>query len=205
MKSEESIFVNDPGARNVLPLKEGVFDIAKYIARQANLIALIDVSLVENFSRIIDGASSSGGTIFFAGNGGSFAIAEHMVCDYTKGMQRLRRDGCRTVCLGSNSPLASALVNDFGQDFALAAELELYGKKGDALVAISSSGNSSNILNLVEKAKAMSIPVLGLDGFSGGSLSNVSDVSYTSEAQTYPEVEACHQIFLDSVAFTLWR
>lgn len=205
MERDGSIFESDPGARNSLPQKDGVFDVVEYIRRQASLISLIDSSLVEKFSRVMDQAATSGGTIFFAGNGGSFAIAEHMVCDYTKGMKRLRKEGCRTSCLGSNGALSSALVNDFGHESALAAELELYGKKGDVLVAISSSGNSPNILKVVEKAKLMSISVLGLDGFSGGRLSDCCELSYTSEAQTYPEVEACHQVFLDSVAFTLWR
>jgi len=200
----DSIFTNDPGAVNDLPLFNGVFSPQAYLKRQATLIMDIDPLLVKEVSTVLDQVVSAGGRVFFCGNGGSFGIAEHMVCDYAKGMRRTRVNGFDAVCLGSNGCLSSALTNDFGHDFALAAELEMYGKVGDALVAISSSGNSENILNAVKYANRSNMITFGLDGFGGGKLSSVSHHSYTSKAKTYPEVEACHQVFLDAVAFCLW-
>ena len=200
-----SIFSTDPGANNDLPMRAGVFSPEVYLSRQANHIAQIDCSLVEAFSSTLESVTNSGGQVFFTGNGGSFGIAEHMVCDYAKGMKRVRKNGFRAVCIGSNGCLHSALVNDFGRDNALAAELEMYATSKDAVVAISSSGNSQNILNAVEYANSNKMVTLGLDGFGGGRLTEITHMSFTTSAATYPEVEACHQVFLDAVAFSLWK
>lgn len=204
MTTSTNLFSNDPGVRNDLPLSGDRFDSRSYLARQAGYISEMDVSQIHNFAEIMATVSDSGGTVFFSGNGGSFAIAEHMVCDYAKGMRRIRTKGFNAVCIGSNGPLHSALVNDFGREFALEAELEMYGKQGDVIVAISSSGNSQNIVNVVKKARSIGMTALGLDGFGGGELSQIADHCFTTGANTYPEVEACHQIFLDAVAFTIW-
>ena len=202
--AKNSIFNLDPGSRNDIPISNGYFSAESYLIRQAEHIKEISSDLVLQFSERLNSVITSGGRVFFCGNGGSFGIAEHMVCDYAKGMRRLREGGFDAVCLGSNGSLHSALTNDFGHDNALSAELEMYAKAGDAIVAISSSGNSKNILNAVEYAKNNNIETLGLDGFGGGKLSKDVLLPFTSDAMTYPEVEACHQIFLDAVAFSLW-
>ena len=200
----KSIFSSDPGAMNELPTSGGEFSPQAYLSRQAQLISDIDPDLVKESATILESVVSSGGRVYFCGNAGSFGIAEHMVCDYAKGLRRTRSTGFDALCLGANGCLSSALTNDFGHEFALAAELEMYSKPGDAVVAISSSGNSKNILNAVNYANRSQITTIGLDGFGGGKLTSITHHSYTSRAKTYPEVEACHQIFLDAVAFCLW-
>lgn len=201
-----SIFYKDPGANNEFPKDNmGRFDSVSYLKNLSDELLSIDESLIIEASKILSDAILNKNQIFFCGNGGSFAIAEHMVCDYAKGMQRFYKERIFAFNLGSNKPLNSALTNDFGHDLAYQAELEMYAKKNDVLIAISSSGNSKNVLNCVNFSNNNNITSIGLSGFGGGELSNISNLSFVSNQKNYPAVEASHQIFLDCVAFMLWK
>src|SRR5690606_334314 len=103
-------------------------------------------------------AASQGGKVMLVGNGGSASIASHMAVDLSKnaGIPALAfNDGVTLTCLG----------NDLGYDQVFARQIEMYGKPEDVLVAISSSGNSPNILNAVAAARRLRLPVLTLSGF----------------------------------------
>lgn len=201
-----SLFEKDPGVNNQFPVKDnGKFDPARYLSELSLEIEELPIQLIDQVSSVLEGSINKNQQIFFCGNGGSFAIAEHMVCDYAKGMKRFYSEGVKAINIGSNHPLNSALINDFGHENAYMAELEMYGNNGDILIAISSSGNSKNILNCVEYAKSKNIKTIGLSGFGGGHLSKVAEISYVSKQNNYPAIEASHQIFLDCVAFSLWK
>ncbi|MDB4125228.1 SIS domain-containing protein [Amylibacter sp.] len=201
-----SLFEKDPGVNNSFPTNEsGAFDSAKYLTDLATEIVGLPQPLIDQVSSVLAGAINNGKQVFFCGNGGSFAIAEHMVCDYAKGMKRFYSNGVLAINIGSNHPLNSALTNDFGHENAFMAELQMYSHEGDVLVAISSSGNSQNILNCIHYAKKHNIFSVGLSGFGGGLLANLADIAFVSNQNNYPAVEASHQIFLDCVAFKLWK
>ena len=201
-----SLFDTDPGVNNSFPIDgKGCFDSSKYLKDLAAEILALPTPLIDQVSNALADAISDRKQIFFCGNGGSFAIAEHMVCDYAKGMKRFYSNGVLAINLGSNHPLNSALTNDFGHENAFMAELQMYSREGDVLVAISSSGNSQNILNCVHYAKQNNIKSIGLSGFGGGKLADLTDLGFVSKQDSYPAVEASHQIFLDCVAFKLWK
>lgn len=116
-----------------------------------------------------------GGTIFFAGNGGSFADAQHMAAELTGKMGRMRKS-LSGVALGANSSSMSAIGNDFGFEFAFSREFEGLHRPNSVVIAFSTSGESKNLLRLAESAAQLKTPMYGLTGLNGGSLATVCDV-----------------------------
>ena len=123
---------------------------------------------MEKAYQIMVSVAKNGGTFFVAGNGGSSAIADHLCCDWTKGTYGEGLLPLRTVSMGSNSSLMTAIANDFGYDEVFSRHLKMSAKPSDGLFVISSSGNSPNIVNALKIAQEMKIPSIALTGFSGG-------------------------------------
>ena len=123
-----------------------------------------------------------------------------MCCDWTKGTHHEHHPTIPTQSLNANVPLYSAIANDFGFDRVFAAQVEMLGRPGDVLVAISSSGNSLNILAGVQAAKAMRMPIIGLSGFSGGELRDAADVALHVAENNYGIVEDAHQALVHILA-----
>ncbi|MEI9991467.1 MAG: SIS domain-containing protein [Rhizomicrobium sp.] len=138
-------------------------------------------------------ATAAGGTIFFIGNGGSAGIASHMAIDFTKngGMRALAfNDGAYLTCLG----------NDLGFDKVFAKPLEMHARKGDLLLAISSSGRSANILNGVEAARAHGCGVLTFSGFDPANpLRRRGDINFYIESGEYGFVEIGHLALIHTI------
>jgi len=128
----------------------------------------------------------SGNRILFVGNGGSAGIASHLAIDYSKngGFPALAfNDGAALTCLG----------NDFGYEFVFSKQVEQHGRPGDLLVAISSSGNSQNILNAVVAARDVGMHVVTLSGFSpDNKLRKMGDVNFYVPNGLYGFVEISH-------------
>ena len=116
-----------------------------------------------------------GGMIFFAGNGGSFADAQHLAAELTGKMGRLR-PSLAGIALGVNSSSMSAIGNDFGYEFTFSRELEGLGRPDSFVIGLSTSGNSTNVLQLIEQAKSMDIPIVVLTGANGGVAAERCDV-----------------------------
>ena len=110
--------------------------------------------LIDLFTEI----KREGKQVFFIGNGGSAGIAGHMTADFMK------NGGMKTYSLYDN-PLTTCMGNDYGYEYIFSRPLEFLGNEGDLLVAISSSGNSMNIVNAIEVAKEKNMKVLTLSGF----------------------------------------
>jgi D-sedoheptulose 7-phosphate isomerase len=157
-------------------------------------------SLLEAASEVITTAVREGRRVFVAGNGGSAAIAEHLCCDWTKGTHSPGLPPLRTQSLASNVALLTAIGNDFGYDAVFSRQLEMLGSAGDVLLVISSSGNSPNILAVVDTAKAMGITTVALTGFTGGALAARADVCLHIPYSNYGLVEDCHQILMHTFA-----
>ena len=110
---------------------------------------------------------AQGGVIFFAGNGGSFADAQHLAAELTGKMGRMRSP-LAGIALGTNGSSMSAIGNDFGYEITFARELEGLSRPNSVVIALTTSGNSINVLELVDQAKDMGIPTLVLTGGTGG-------------------------------------
>lgn len=142
------------------------------------------------------------GRIYIFGNGGSLAIATHWVSDFNKTVfsHNLTKHSKRfqAIRLPSTEEELSAWANDVGFDMVFAGPLQNYLQDSDCVIAISSSGNSPNIIKAVELAKSKHIPVIGLSGFDGGKLNELADVSILvkTEPGDYPVVESVHNAVL---------
>ncbi|MGH6619403.1 MAG: SIS domain-containing protein [Alphaproteobacteria bacterium] len=138
-------------------------------------------------------AHGAGNKLMFIGNGGSAGIASHMAIDYSKngGLRSLAfNDGAALTCLG----------NDLGYDQVFAKQVEMHGRAGDVLVAISSSGRSPNILNAVSAARAGGIFVATLSGFDADNpLRRMGDVILYLASHEYGFVKIGHAALCHAV------
>ena len=171
-----------------------------YSQRLALSLALIDQDALAHAVKAIESVGEQGGHIYAIGNGGSAAIADHLCCDWTKGTVAPGHKPIATYSLSSNAALYSAIANDFGFTHVFSRQLDYYGKAGDMLLAISSSGNSDNIIRAVDQAKAIGMTVVGLTGFSGGRLKALADIALHVPADNYGVIEDAHQIVMHVIA-----
>ncbi|MBI4095120.1 MAG: SIS domain-containing protein [Candidatus Liptonbacteria bacterium] len=152
---------------------------------------------------ILQAAYERDGRIYVFGNGGSMAIATHWVADFNKTVFDSNLDKhhrrFQAIRLPSTESEITAWANDIGFDMIFAGPLQNYLQDSDAIIAISSSGNSSNVIKAVELAKARHVPVIGVSGFDAGNkLNQLADAKIYVPAETgnYFLVEGIHGVIL---------
>lgn len=118
----------------------------------------------------------SGSTVFIAGNGGSASTAEHISLDWMLGTG-LSSPPLRVVSLSESSASITATGNDFAFDAIFSRQLQSLAVEGDLLVVISASGNSANLVGLVEEARGMGVQIVAITGFDGGQLAQLAELS----------------------------
>lgn len=136
--------------------------------------------------------------IFVAGNGGSASIAMHYVCDFSKGATKNWGENFnryKAYCLSTNMGYMTAISNDSNYEEVFRQQLINLADKKDILMLISSSGNSPNIIRAAEFGKALEMIVIGISGFSGGKLKEISDYSAHLNCNSYELCEDIHSIF----------
>ena len=126
---------------------------------------------------------NNGGRIFFCGNGGSFADAQHLAAELVSRL-RFNRDALSAIALGTNSSNLTAIGNDYGYEQVFSRELKALGRSGDLLIAISTSGNSPNVLQAIDAAKTMGMKVYGWTGHTGGKMADLCACLKVPSAQT---------------------
>jgi len=142
---------------------------------------------------LVRGLEADGKKLMIVGNGGSASIASHFAIDFTK------VGGVRAVCFSDAGQL-TCLSNDFSYEEVFSKSVELYGDAGDVLIAISSSGQSKNILNAAAAARKMSIQTITLSGFRpDNSLSKSGDLNIYTPSSVYGTVEIAHSIILHAL------
>ena len=160
----------------------------------------VDPAALTSACQTIEQAGAQGHHVYAIGNGGSAAIADHLCCDLTKGADVPGCPPIVTTSLAANMPLYSAIANDLEFAEVFSRQIELFGHKGDVLIAISSSGNSENILRAVRRASERDMLTIGLSGFSGGALRSLADISLHVPVDNYGVVEDAHQALMHIVA-----
>jgi D-sedoheptulose 7-phosphate isomerase len=170
-----------------------------YLAGFQKLLSQIDVEAVARAVQRLRIARALGATIFVAGNGGSAATAAHLVNDLGKATKRSGRPPLRVMCLSDNVSWLTALANDEGYERVFAGQLENFARAGDVLIVISASGNSANLVQAVEYARAHGLITIGLLGFDGGVLKGRVDEALwlESEIGAYGPVESGHTVICD--------
>lgn len=132
----------------------------------------------------------AGGKIIFAGNGGSFADAQHLSAEFTSRFL-FDRAPLASIALATNNSAISAIGNDYGYEQIFARELQGIAKPEDVFIAISTSGNSANILAAVRVAKELGVKTIGWSGTSGGQLKQICDCISIPSIDT-ARIQECH-------------
>jgi D-sedoheptulose 7-phosphate isomerase len=114
--------------------------------------------------------------VFFCGNGGSAANAIHLANDFLYGVAKKTGGGLKVQALSANSAVMTCLANDVGYDSIFSEQLAVQAQAGDLLIALSGSGNSPNIVRVIEQAKGMNVKSYVILGFSGGKCKELADV-----------------------------
>lgn len=146
-------------------------------------------------------AVRGGNRILFCGNGGSAADAQHLAAELVGRLVRDRR-ALPGLALTTDSSALTCIGNDFGFDEVFARQVEGLGRAGDVLIAISTSGNSRNVIRAVEVAKPMGIYTVGLLGRDGGKLAPLVDLPIVVPAEETARIQEAH-IFLGHVLCAL--
>ena len=132
-----------------------------------------------------------GGTIYFCGNGGSAADAQHLACELA-GRYLLDRPALPAVALTTNSSSLTAIGNDFGYDDVFSRQLEGLGSPGDVLVAITTSGRSKSVVRAVEVARTLGMVVIGMTGLRGKGFARRCDHALVTPHHSTPRIQEGH-------------
>ena len=166
----------------------------------------ISLDEIEQFIKVLLSARESGGTVYFIGNGGSAATCSHFANDIAFGT-RTHNPPFRIVSLCDNQAVITAIANDDGYEKIFSMQLEVLLKSGDVVVAISASGNSTNLLHAVDTAKKIGALTVGLTSFDGGKLKKSVDLSVhvPTEKGEYGPAEDAHMVLDHLVGSYLLR
>lgn len=132
-----------------------------------------------------------GGTLFFCGNGGSAADAQHIAAELVGRYEQERRS-FPAIALTTDTSALTALSNDYGYDEVFARQVEGLAVTGDVLIAISTSGKSANVIKAADKARAIGCQVIGLTGGSGKPLTSHCDIAVVVPSERTSRVQEAH-------------
>ncbi len=147
------------------------------LARVASRAAAALAEPVARYVALVQGTLAAGRTVFFAGNGGSAAHAQHIATEYVVRYRPAKRRAAPALALSTDSSLLTAAGNDLGFEQIFARQVEAHGRTGDLLVLISTSGRSPNLVKAAEAAKAAGVRTVGLLASGGGALAAMVDVA----------------------------
>ncbi len=171
-----------------------------YFAELEQACATVDRASLQEAAAVLLAVYEGGGMLFSCGNGGSAAIANQLVCDHCKLVQTDTHLRPHVYSLSSTVEIITAVANDLSYDDVFVYQLRSLAKPGDALITISSSGDSENIVRAAMWAKENGIPVISLTGFTGARSAGIADVSLHVCADNYGVIEDVHQALMHILA-----
>jgi D-sedoheptulose 7-phosphate isomerase len=146
---------------------------------------------VDEVVALIARSMAAGGALLVCGNGGSAADAQHITAELTGRFFRDRKP-LRALALHANTSSLTAIGNDYGYDEVFAREVGAHGREGDVLLAISTSGNSRNVIRAIEVAREKRMAVVGMTGEQGGKMRDLCDVCLCVPSGSTPRIQECH-------------
>jgi len=150
--------------------------ITRYLNEVGQALSALPRDEINQAIDILKQACKDGKQIFVMGNGGSAAMASHFACDLGKGTVEEGKPRYKVISLNDNIPLLTAYGNDFGYEVVFSEPLISLAQPGDVAIAISSSGNSPNVLLAMDKAGEIGLTTIGVTGYHGGKLRDKVDV-----------------------------
>lgn len=166
-------------------LQESI-DVKKLIIEDSALLRTIE----DVANRVID-CFRNKGSVYFCGNGGSAADAQHLAAELS-GRFYFDRKPLSSDALHCNTSFLTAVANDYSFDEIYARLMTGLGRKGDILIGLSTSGNSKNIVRAFEKCKELEISTIGLTGASGGAMKNIADRCICVPSTDTPRIQESH-------------
>ena len=143
---------------------------------------------------IIFSSMKNGGTVFWYGNGGSAADAQHMAAELVSRFKK-ERSALRSIALTTDTSILTAIGNDYSFDNIFERQIEALARKGDICVGLSTSGNSKNVYKAHIQAKSMGAIPLSLLGSDGGIIKDVSDLALIVPSSDTPRIQEVHTLF----------
>jgi D-sedoheptulose 7-phosphate isomerase len=168
-------------------IRAALGDLAALAARVAAEYADEIAALAERYEATL----RDGGTLLFAGNGGSAADAQHLATEYVVRYQA-SRPAMRAVALTTDTSLLTACANDMGFDEVFARQVEALARPGDLLVLHSTSGESPNVIRAAQAAKARGVAVVAFLGRGGGQLKDLADTALVIPADDTARIQELH-------------
>lgn len=166
--------------------------IAASIATKQRLLSSDELlSRIEAFAETLVNCFNNDGKVFFCGNGGSAADAQHISAELT-GRFYLDRKPLYAEAFHVNSSYMTAVANDYGYDKVYSRMAEACCRKGDVLVGISTSGNSTNIIEALKVAKSQGATIIGMTGETGGKIADLVDVLINIPSSDTPRIQESH-------------
>ena len=152
------------------------------------------ISLSHKIEQIAEKAVSvlkEEGTIFWCGNGGSASDSQHLAAELVGRFEK-DRPPLKSIALNTDTSIMTAISNDYSYDLVFKRQLEVLGNKKDLLIAISTSGNSKNIIKVLEEAKKKKLYSVALLGKNGGEAKNIADLSIIIPSQSTARIQEMH-------------
>jgi D-sedoheptulose 7-phosphate isomerase len=178
-----------------------------YFKRESAISELIDFSRLAELIAVLKSVSQNHGRVFLAGNGGSASTSDHFATDLGVGSHiRRSKNIINAISLSSNTSIITALANDTSYKNIFCIQLEIFKPtKCDLVVAISASGNSPNIIELIKCANEMNVKTCALTGFDGGKAKEMVDIPIhvPTEKGEYGIVEDLHLAICHAVVESL--
>ena len=174
--------------------EEVAIDIMLYSARLKESVARQNSTVIVAMARMMAQTFQDGGKVLFCGNGGSAADAQHLAAELTiRYRSSVVRPALPAIALSTDTSALTAGANDLGYDAVFARLVEAYGREGDLLVGLSTSGNSKSVVTAIKSAKRQEMKTITLLGGDGGLLKGMADLEIiVPHSASADRVQECH-------------
>ena len=174
--------------------------VKEFLAHQETIAKVIETMqepLLEA-SKLAVETLRAGNKILLCGNGGRAADAQHIAAELT-GRYKTERRGLPGIALTTDTSALTAIGNDYGYDRVFDRQVEALAQKGDLLIGISTSGNSTNVINALKVAREIGCKTLGLTGRDGGAMNELCDINLVVPSNDTPRIQEMHILFAHTI------
>lgn len=166
-------------------------EIVTYLKEGSRARLNIDRKQVYELGHKIYSSMNKGGKLLIMGNGGSAADAQHIAAEFIGRFFKERR-ALPAIALNTNTSSLTAIANDYSYEDIFSRQVEALAKPGDVVIGISTSGNSKNVINAIQKANSLDCFTVSLTGRSGGKLKGMAKMAITVDSDSTPIIQEMH-------------
>lgn len=183
--------ITDKKSQMGTDMKEQIKTAIKESIKTKEALYKDQIENIEKAAEAIIASLKKGGKLIVFGNGGSAADSQHIAAELV-GRFKLERKALAAIALTTNTSTLTAIANDYGYDASFSRQVEALGIKGDVALGISTSGNSKNVIEALNKAKASGIKTIALTGQDGGKMKDAADISIVVGSKDTPRIQESH-------------